>query len=306
LKLLYCFTLLLLLSACANQEASSPGASALDSGPVAHENDVAAQLSVKFDSGLTRSVKTTVVEDLYQILQLNVEAEPHSYFTQIFGSTGNDGVIHYLNDRVSYIIPADSNPEGRLFVGDTSSLRVLALNVGTVLWFDALEMEPEPVSFQWGNGSIPVTSSRVGIVELGKTYANTPAMVRIGALIHEARHSDCTGGLTSQSLKQIKAGLDIDQHSCGHLHIQCPPEKGVYAGAYACDQETWGAYAVQAVYALAIENNCSSCTSEERSEARAIAVDSVSRLVPDESTGTLAQPGLDTPDMSSDSQVHAQ
>jgi hypothetical protein len=298
------------VSACSSNSSSSSNPNANDSGPIAHQADVASQLSVRMDPSLSYDERALVIGDLYQLLQYQISADPSSYFAAAFGSTGTDGVVHYLNDRISTVIDQDVQLNSRLSAAtnDTSSAPkayTVALNVGAVLWFTALTVEPETLYFNSGDTQIPVTSSRVGIVQLGAGYTAQqngqeifPPLVRLTTFVHEARHSDCTGGLDQASLASIEQGEQPVQHSCGHLHIQCPASVTNYAGLYACDAEAWGAYSIQAIYAATLINNCTNCSNSERVLAQAIAADALMRVIPAQQ---MLNGDMGPPDMSSDS-----
>jgi hypothetical protein len=141
---------------------------------------------------------------------------------------------------------------------------------------------------------IPVDSSRVGFLLFGPGYVGhteiqgrqvpVPVEYRQEILVHEARHSDCTGGID-------EAALDIARHAstsrmftrefprrqCGHLHVYCP--RGPHAGLAACDEDPWGAYAIGAVFAAGAALSATTRTAHDVMIATAI--DSLSRLLSD-------------------------
>jgi hypothetical protein len=183
----------------------------------------------------------------------------------------------------------------------------MALNIGTALWFEALAQSPKKLGFRIGDSVVPLETSRVGIIQMGQGYTLKknghyafPELARISTIVHEARHSDCTGGMSRADLERVIAGDMPVSHACGHLHEVCP-EGHEYAGYYACDNEAWGAYSVEGVYAAAIAKACKNCTDEEKKVGLMMASDALSRVIPldDMMSGKLGDP-----DMSSTSEIH--
>jgi hypothetical protein len=267
---------------------------------------LSSELQIVLDPELSKDERNSVISDLNRAQTLDVHGEPGSYFAKIFGSPDNSGVMRYLSERVHYILPRAAKLDSRL---SHSTFRVytLALNVGTMLWFEAMGDSPKPYSLRVGQTLVPIQSSRVGIIQLGEGYtlkdaspALTSPILRIATLIHEARHSDCTGGISSSDLEKLLTGDDPDKSNCGHLHVRCP-EGHRYDGVYACDDEAWGAYSVEATYLTGIIKKCSNCSAEEKAIATTLFADSLDRVIP--ATEMLAGK-LGDPDMSSSTVVH--
>ncbi len=269
------------------------------------------------DPELTTEERELLSSDINKASQFQVQVEPKSFYGIAFGSGDASGAIRYLSERVHYVLPASVNLDSRIvfhqelssFVGqnDFAGLYMMAMNVGTALWLQATQIAPHQIGFQMGNQVIPLTSSRVGIIQLGQGYTLKhngeyafPELARITTLIHEARHSDCTGGLIRSDLEKIEAGEIPEHHSCGHLHVRCP-EGHDYEGAFACDADAWGAYSIEALYSAAMVKNCTNCTSEEQKLALMIFADSYSRVIP---ANDMLQGKLGLPDMSSSNKIH--
>jgi hypothetical protein len=305
-------SILLIFTACGCSGSSDSNDLPIENGPT----------SIQLDPRLSPDEKSLVAHDLDTIRTYDIEAEPGSNFDKAFQGTSTAGVSQYLNTRVSYIIPASVNPEDQLVrlnsmerVGEQtapsispglgrvadSQVYVVALNIGTLVWFNALLALPEKLGFMIGDRAVPITSSRLGIVQLGKGYTVKkgneyafPPLARIATLVHEARHSDCTGGLAQADLEKLRAQDIPDGHGCGHLHVVCPPGHP-YAGIYACDDLAWGAYSIEAIYAAAILKHCQNCTVEDQGIAEGVEVDSLSRLilpVDDMLNGKLGDPDM--------------
>lgn len=208
------------------------------------------------------------------------DAGHEGVFSSIFGAATAEAVIRYLDTRLHYFIvsgdPEESfSPAGiydlsgdRASTGDPRA-RLGAANIGMMVWFVGLLSEVQ-VSFRHHGRQIPVTDSRVGIMLFGEAYEDTtldtagrvrtlPSSFRQAILVHEARHSDCTGGITEADLAVTRNAKSWDEfeknykaRSCGHLHVTCPPSHEFH-GILACDDESWGAYAVDAVYLQAMK-----------------------------------------------------
>ena len=79
-------------------------------------------------------------------------------------------------------------------------------------------------------------------------------IMRQGTLIHEARHSDCTGGIDEATIRSAKLAYDRQDFversgtRCGNPHTVCT--KGVYRGYDACERIPWGSYAVGLVFLM--------------------------------------------------------
>jgi hypothetical protein len=204
--------------------------------------------------------------------------------TKLFGAATGSSVHTYLNRRIHYyfnsqelntlVTSPSSLPNQQMFSAvirrpasahgpaDDDGVIEVAANVGTLLWYLGLTNSTS-VTATIANKVIPVTSSRVGIMHLGDGYVKAlqlsdgtimkiPLAYRQATLVHEARHSDCTGGLTQADVTALTGYTSYTQTAqnfkleCGHLHSICVG--GDYDGVSACDDRDWGAYAVGTVF----------------------------------------------------------
>jgi hypothetical protein len=220
-----------------------------------------------------------------------VDAKYNGIFSAIFGGTSGAQISQYFQARVHHIVdtkrivlspsrfenenwlksPAPAAPQpapdADTGTGGSKKYQTGALNIGAVLWLEGM-VNQVSVSYQPQDGdAVQIDSTRAGIVELGDGYIGTakttdggtikvPAQYRQAILLHEARHSDCTGGITEAQLKTLRGLKDTNEYEqtfdtmpCGHLHRICT--QGDLAGMAACDSEAWGAYTVGSIYALA-------------------------------------------------------
>jgi hypothetical protein len=207
-------------------------------------------------------------------------------FTKIFGGTTSYDVQNYYNERIRYALtledlekvginqqlpgqgwakpPKPSNPQPKPTEPKARKAEIAAMNFSTLLWLQSV-VAGTPLVLEMNGRQIPIESTRGGIMLFGSGYRPTvpttdggslplPPEYRQAILMHEARHSDCTGGLSTRELEIMRNAetsadfeRQIPQLRCGHLHVVCPP-KHDYAGIAACDLEKFGAYRVGTVY----------------------------------------------------------
>jgi hypothetical protein len=215
-----------------------------------------------------------------------------SFVDRLTGSV--EPAAHYIETPA---LPTD-NP------GTTSgSGMVMANNLGAGLWFEQLASGAGPKGFIISDTRIPITSTRIGIIELGPGYNNSSVkqVQRMATLVHEARHSDCTGGLSAQDLARLRdQSLPPEQRvpanrSCGHLHVDCPEGHDLH-GIPACDQDAWGAYSIEMVFAENVAYLCTNCSEEEKQQAKMTYFDSKLRVLV---INDMLQGRYGGPDMSS-------
>jgi hypothetical protein len=200
-----------------------------------------------------------------------------------------------------------------LLTGATAGPQTGALNISTLFWLEAAVANTQ-VKLTVNDQVIPITSTRTGVMVLGEGYKATtsdtqgnsyplPPEYRQAILVHEGRHSDCTGGLPQRELEIMRAATSAtDFHQqiplphCGHTHVICP--SGTYKGIPACDVERFGAYTVGAVYLAAMLGGQ---TDEVALKILQTAVlDNESRFL-----GSAAQsPDEQSPNMNSDGVTH--
>ena len=134
----------------------------------------------------------------------------------------------------------------------TSNAKLGGQNIGTEYWFISI-INRTPFSLFVNGQTLPVVSSRLGLMKLGEAYAtslrnshgqsvNLPIAYRQGILVHEARHSDCTGGVTEADLDIARTAQSMEEFTttfpkmeCGHFHTICPSDMEDVGGLAACD-----------------------------------------------------------------------
>ena len=125
-----------------------------------------------------------------------------------------------------------------------------------------------------GQGTVPVTSPRAGVIQLGGglfsdgwMHAHRQSLndvefsnIRLAALFHEARHSDGHG------------------QNLAFTHAICPPGHA-YAGYAACDQTLNGAYTIGGLTSQFFAETCKDCSTAQTEAQRLFYVDSYSRVI---------------------------
>lgn len=227
-------------------------------------------------------------------------------FSQAFGGNNSSNVVNYFERRVNYALSGSTSIDSRIISGGPAAIlpgfqaaETVALNAGMALWLESAVTGSEFTSLLINDRSVRVNSSRVGIMQFGTGFTRIRPIEQVNTLVHEARHSDCTGGLRSRDIESWRAGRIPDNKSCGHVHTFCP--SGDFAGELACDSQPWGAYAVGGIHSLAVARSCTNCSAEQKAVALATAIDSFSRLLYD--PVALLEGRLGRPNMSSSTNV---
>lgn len=238
-----------------------------------------------YDSELSESERHALDVSTTTMGALTLDGGRVKAFSNVFGGNSSSNVVRYFERRVNYALSESTDIDGRI-VDDPAepippgahSAELVARNLGTGLWVGSLVQDSGTVDFMINGKVIAITSSRVGIMQFGDVFARRDPIQQINTLVHEARHSDCTGGLRAEDLAQLRDGSLPDNKKCGHFHVPCPVGHPL-EGELACDSHPWGAYAVGAIYSLAVASSCSSCTGPEKTVAEQEALDSLSRLL---------------------------
>lgn len=126
---------------------------------------------------------------------------------------------------------------------------------------------------------IPVTSPRVGIIQIGEGLfmrqfainrnddnAVSNSLSRLSTFFHEARHSDGNAS------------------SLGFAHAICPANHPM-AGNAACDTNLNGPYTVGALMTAELAKSCDSCSPGEIEELKIRALEEQSRVLPADKNG---------------------
>lgn len=265
---------------------------------------VALPPGVHLDPALGVNDSAQLTQDIAQLGSLPVTGEKIKYFEDIFGGPTSQDVAGYFGERVHWILAHGTDVERLLVLqavstgldADDDKPQVVASNVGTAIWYTTAMEGLPPATLSLGSNQIQIGSTRAGVIQLGSGYTKDPDMsvLRISTLIHEARHSDCTGGVHISDLSLLKDGKEPESRRCGHMHVKCPTGHP-YAGYAACDQgDPFGAYSVEAVYLAALARACSGCSNIEQKTAFILFSDAASRVLDleKELSGQLGRPDM--------------
>lgn len=204
---------------------------------------------------------------------------------------------------MNYAFSEFTNLESRIVLNLHDKLAsVVAQNLSVPYWFLSLAaaQDGQKLQLRVNNRLVAINSSRVGLMKFGTPFSEYSPIEQAIVIVHEGRHSDCTGGVTTDDVIRGLKGLELVDPRCGHAHRKCPvghPD----AGAFACDQHPWGAYSVSAVYSFAISESCTNCSQAEKTVAEALGQVSVRRLLFNYSD--LLNGVYGSPNMSSSTQV---
>jgi hypothetical protein len=265
-----------------------------------NEQQVERMVSLRFDPTVSPVLQETVKRDIRSMANFDFEIGPSDPFRQVFGTEGSRSVIRYIDERINYVIGpevsineyvrTDSGGSGSSAAprfhrqiapasyGHAERPRILAQNIGIDLWLNQEAFGAGNMMFSLGGSAIPITSPRIGLFRIFPDYLTDFFIENISAIIHEARHSDCTGGLTDDLIQAVQAGEQSIPSQCGHLHSICPSSVQDYGGLAACDAFAWGAYSVQALWLDHVVNHCRNCRRRDQILANGILLDTLLRI----------------------------
>lgn len=198
----------------------------------------------------------------------------------------------WVEDRVHYIVGSDFDLEGSLYLPErtgfsfpspevlpdpdagvsqelTAKAEVVMANVGTAIYYVGKKQSQLVGLRVPGVGDVPVTSPRVGILQIGPGLFPGGAsqnqnlaldIFRASTLFHEARHSDGNG------------------RSMGFMHAECPTGHD-YAGMHACDYAANGPYTVGARLLKNLKERCAACTKSQKTALDGIYLEVANRVV---------------------------
>jgi hypothetical protein len=298
LTIVFMMLALLTVSSCGGEDGSSDEQRQEEGQTSGGSNGV----DLTYDSELSNDEANALTNSTSLMSSLNIDGSQIRRFSQIFGGNTSSDVVSFFETRVNYALSAATNLESRLVASSAFALeaQTLASNPSTVLWYIAEINDAQEPRFRINNRNVPIRSSRIGVMQFGESFSTLDPILQVMTLVHEARHSDCTGGALRSDLERVSNGQLPENNACGHLHVTCPPGHP-YAGEPACDEHPWGAYVTGAIYAGSISLACPSCTEAQRTVAEAISLDSLSRLLYD--FDDLMNGTFGPPDMSSSSQI---
>ena len=200
-------------------------------------------------------------------------------YRALFNGSTLKSSLPYLSDRVHFIMGSSDQTFGE------SKARVVASNPSLLLvleyYIERLfgnEWEADETKDLFDRMGLDIESTRLGLI-LAKPSLSRDPLLAAASLIHEARHSDCTGGLklNGYGIYQFFKGDTSYLGECTHVHAPCP-EGHDLEGLPACDRESWGAYGVNAVFDGVVSAHCKGCTESRKDTMEAAYLDAKSRV----------------------------
>lgn len=225
--------------------------------------------NITYDAEMSPQERRALDESTSSMNSFVIDGSNIRWFTEIFGGTTSANVVNYVDQRVNYAVSASTDLTSRLIFDsasmDLSSLQIFALNPSLRLWLVALAAPGTTLDIN--NNQVDINSTRIGVMQFGDIFVTSDTATQAITLVHEARHSDCSGGLSSGDVEEFRNSGDLpSDKKCAYLHQVCPPGHPL-AGLVACDTHPWGAYVIDAIYSLAIAENCISCTVTQKQAA---------------------------------------
>lgn len=275
-----------------------------DSDSIAQQTTGSTSGEIVFDTEMTPEESSSLNTSTEAMKTFAIDGSNIRWFSEIFGGTNSTSVFNYMDARVNYALSATTDIGDRLVTSSPAvmsmhNMEIFASNPSFLLWYTSKVTEPQDLNILVNNAPVDIASTRVGVMQIGDAFISSDTALQAITLVHEARHSDCTGGAFASDVERFRDGQIPLNSNCGHLHTVCPPGHPL-SGIIACDAHPWGAYVIDAIYSLAISENCTSCTESQKQAAEINFFDVVNRPLQLEG---LLNGEFGPPDMSSSSEV---
>ena len=220
--------------------------------------------NIHFDCNLEQSKYEEIVSDLRWLRTKSFSGKASQDLKDLLSLADTNGntLFQWMEERIKYILSENYDLVAR-------KGEIYAMNYGLHRFVLLLEKRTRfsKVAIP-GHREVEVTSPRVGNVKLSKEFSgrfvNTEknislaqSIIRLGILLHEARHSDGNGP------------------SLGFEHVKCP---NMDDGRSNCDYSNNGPYTVEALFLKMALENCSECSVFEREAITLFIEDSEKRL----------------------------
>lgn len=251
---------------------------------------------ITYDSDLRPSERAALDTSRRKLSNMRINGTNARYFSTIFGGNRSSNVVNYVEARVNYAI-SEATPFDSRFVRESlhlPSIEVQAFNPSLLIWLESKIIEPEDLKYRINNRLIDINNTRIGVMQFGSGFVNRQDAFRSMTIVHEARHSDCTGGTWRSDIERWRNSRELPLNAtCAHLHELCPPGNP-YGGTNSCDFEPWGAYIIQAIYAAVILQTCTNCSEADRQDADIALTDAVIKVMDVEShlNGNFGTPNM--------------
>lgn len=222
-----------------------------------------AKFDVTLDSELTPTERTATRATITTLESLKIDGSKINGFSEVFKGNRSSNVISYLESRVNYIFSENTFYTDRLVLESalvSPKFQTFAFNLSRDIWYTSVINEPQDVRIVINNRRLDITSSRIGVVNLGDIFTQSDDVTKAITLVHEARHSDCPDGAKASEIERWFNGQPPIDRTCGQLHSDC--------GGFSCDSFAWGPYAIDFIYSISIARACDSCTETQKQQGQ--------------------------------------
>ncbi len=222
------------------------------------------KIDLTYDSALSTQELTSIKKSMNVLESLKISGSKVEGFSEVFGGNSTSNVIRYLNQRVNYIFSQNTEYDSRLVLNAFQSpngFSFYAKNPSSYIWYTSVINEPRDVKIIINNQPIDISSSRIGVVNLGDIFVESDAITQAITIVHEARHSDCPNGAKASEIQRWFNGLGPIDRTCGQLHGFC-------AEGGSCDLLPWGPYAIDFIYSKAIADACTNCSELQKQQGQ--------------------------------------
>ena len=213
------------------------------------------------------SAQKSVVQVLFDKYDRMSFSSENELYRRFFGGDSINYLHDFINKRIKYFVPIDEKELEKSF-GDATK----AIGAGySLMWMYPVCNPSVGIPRVLCNGKvIKLKSSRHGVVVSGPAFFNssTTDVERRSILAHEARHADCPVEPDPYMACYLiedpdNSTVTKENKRCGYIHAKCNDNDS----ARACDDLSWGSYAVSYIVLEKIHQECLSCTEEERQVA---------------------------------------
>ena len=236
----------ILISGCGNTyDKNSTALISLSKNPCEHKPDIG---TIKIDCTLEKNKYDLIANDLKQLESIHLTGTSSSQLRRALKLPNTSGITlrFWLEQRIKYIFAEDFQP---LIRSDTA-----AMNIGSLYTRLGTESgRPPYILYLPGHSYLTVNSHQLGAIQLGPALFSdhyrsnwnverARTLIRLGVLIHEARHSD----------------------EKGFPHVKCPATHPTHAHRASCDQSKNGSYGIENLFLKSAHESCYDCNLVEK------------------------------------------
>jgi len=264
-----------LLVSCGRTNSNSPFAGNGDVGP----------MGIVLDNSIPNDQRNMLTGDLEMLASIGPTSSASQY-AQYVGvpDFSPNNLAGWLAARVKLVVGESFDYASAATAGESRSynpqiisdetdevgkIQTVMFNLGAFVYLQG-KQKSKLYNLAIGGNTYPVLSPRIGIIQIGEglfeanSIKGSPVdsmanrMLRAAVFFHEARHSDGNGT------------------NAAFPHSKCT--SGDFAGYNSCESNLNGPYVVEAILLKHFYDNCTSCTTSEKTSLQAFIADNLSRL----------------------------